>query len=205
MILRIITLEPWPCQPGRLNPYKIGLELYRDIEERWNKGKFGKEYEDCDDMVEKANWDKQLGLGRDKIFEVRKIYNDVTFIDTFLTYEFCRQHKLFVYDYNRSTSNYEISSRDFEAIKQKLLFSLTNFGQPYIEVLDANYGNRSELLLRHRHEGVDLKADYAKEVLRNIYTLWKRPALVETRVNDKLKIYCFNGKEHKEFDTKEGC
>src|SRR6266516_7332851 len=32
--------------PGRLNPYKLGLELLRDIEERWNKGRFGKEYEE---------------------------------------------------------------------------------------------------------------------------------------------------------------
>ena len=28
-------------QPGRLNPYKLGIELFRDIEERWNKGQFG--------------------------------------------------------------------------------------------------------------------------------------------------------------------
>src|SRR5512138_1513471 len=28
--------------PGRLNPYKLGVELYRNIEERWNKGQFGK-------------------------------------------------------------------------------------------------------------------------------------------------------------------
>ena len=33
-------------QPGRLNPYKIGIELFRDIEDRWNKGRFGKEF-DC--------------------------------------------------------------------------------------------------------------------------------------------------------------
>ena len=30
-------------QPGRLNPYKLGIELFRDIEERWNKGQFGPE------------------------------------------------------------------------------------------------------------------------------------------------------------------
>ena len=35
--------------PGRLNPYKLGIELFRDIEERWNKGQFGPEYEECDD------------------------------------------------------------------------------------------------------------------------------------------------------------
>src|SRR2546423_11623877 len=31
--------------PGNFNPYKIGIELFRDIEDRLNKGKFGKEYE----------------------------------------------------------------------------------------------------------------------------------------------------------------
>ena len=32
--------------PGNFNPYKIGIELFRDIEDRWNKGKFGKEFEE---------------------------------------------------------------------------------------------------------------------------------------------------------------
>ena len=46
--------------PGRLNPYKIGMELFRDIEDRWNKGKFGKDYDECDDREERgagtASW-----------------------------------------------------------------------------------------------------------------------------------------------------
>ncbi len=74
---------------GRLNPYKLGIELLRDIEHRWNTGKFGKEYDECDDLEKRRNWDKQLGLGRQKIFEVRRVHNDITFIDTFLTPEFC--------------------------------------------------------------------------------------------------------------------
>ena len=36
--------------PDRLNPYKLGIELFRDIEERWNTGRFGKEYDECDDF-----------------------------------------------------------------------------------------------------------------------------------------------------------
>ena len=32
------TRARWPCTPGRLNPYKLGIELFRDIEDRWNKG-----------------------------------------------------------------------------------------------------------------------------------------------------------------------
>src|SRR5205085_7843633 len=82
---------------ARLNPYKLGLELLRDIEMRWNTGRFGKEWEECDDLDTKRKWDKQLGLGRQKIFEVRRIHNDITFIDTFLTPEFCVEHKMFTY------------------------------------------------------------------------------------------------------------
>ena len=37
------TPARWPVSGGRLNPYKLGIELFRDIEERWNKGQFGKE------------------------------------------------------------------------------------------------------------------------------------------------------------------
>ena len=36
--------------PTGFNPYKVGIELFRDIEERWNKGQFGKEWEECDDL-----------------------------------------------------------------------------------------------------------------------------------------------------------
>jgi stage V sporulation protein R len=76
--------------PTRLNPYKLGIELFRDIEDRWNRGRFGKEYDECDDLVARRNWDIAAGKGREKIFEVRRIYNDLTFIDTFLTLDFCR-------------------------------------------------------------------------------------------------------------------
>ena len=55
-------------RPGQINPYKLGIELYRDIEDRWNKGKFGKEYDECDNIVEKMKWDKQLGLGQAENF-----------------------------------------------------------------------------------------------------------------------------------------
>ena len=70
---------------GRLNPYKLGIELLRDIEMRWNTGRFGKEFDECDDLDERRKWNKDLGLGRKKLFDVRRIYNDITFIDAFLS------------------------------------------------------------------------------------------------------------------------
>jgi stage V sporulation protein R len=183
-------------QPGRINPYKLGIELFRDIEDRWDRGKFGPDYDACDDLDEKRRWDRQLGLGRQKIFEVRSIYNDVGFIDTFLTEDFCREHRLFTYRYNEQGNRYEIDGREFEKIKQKLLFSLTNHGRPFIYVAEANHRNRGELYLHHRHEGVDLRVDYAKDTLANLHRLWGRPVHVETVSNDRGVVLSFDGTEH---------
>jgi stage V sporulation protein R len=181
---------------GRLNPYKLGLELFRDIEDRWNKGRFGKDWEECDDQALRRNWDRQLGLGREKIFEVRRVFNDVGFVSTFLTPEFARRHKLFTYRFNPRTKEYVIDSRDFGEIKRQLLFGLTNFGQPIVTVDDANYDNRGALFLRHQHEGVDLRLDWAQATLENVYAVWSRPVHLATVVSDTLVLLSFDGEEH---------
>jgi stage V sporulation protein R len=62
---------------------------------------------------------------------------------------------------------------------------LTNFGQPLIEVVDANYQNRGELYLVHRHEGIDLDIPFAQATLQNLRTLWDRPVHIETFVEGK--------------------
>jgi len=189
--------------PGRLNPYKLGVELFRDIEERWNKGRFGKEFDECEDLQERSRWDKDVGQGREKIFEVRRFCNDVTFIDNYLTEEFCRRHRMFVYDFNPKTGLYQISSRSFREIKLKLLFQLTNRGLPFMEVADGNYRNKGELLLRHRFEGVPLRMDYARETLRNVQRIWQRPACLSTVVEDKPKLISFTGDAFEEADLHE--
>ena len=182
--------------PGQLNPYKLGIELFRDIEERWNTGRFGREYEECEDRRKKEEWDRKLGLGREMIFLVRRVYNDITFIDEFLTPEFCEKHKLFSYRFNPETNRYEIESRSFEQIKQRLLFALTNFGRPTISVRDGNYENRGELYLEHEHSGADLKIDDAEATLRNIHRLWTRPVHVESRIEDKPVVLSSDGSNH---------
>ena len=181
--------------PGRLNPYRIGVLLFQNIEDRWNKGQFGKEYEQCDDMREKKAWDRKVGLGMEKIFEVRRVYNDITFIDSFLTEQFCRENKLFAFGYNRGNRRYEIESREFEAIKSRLLQSLTNVGQPMIKVMDANYRNRAELLLQHRYEEVELDKNFAVDTLRNLHSIWSRPVHIRSIMEDKPVLMSFDGNE----------
>lgn len=183
--------------PGHLNPYKLGIELFRDIEERWNRGQFGRDYEECDDLVARRDWDTGAGLGREKIFEVRKIHNDLTFVDTFLTLDFCRRHKLFSFGYNEDTNYYEIESREFPKIKQRLLFSLTHRGQPFITVREGNYKNRGELFLAHEFNGVELQMDYARDTLASLQRLWSRPVHIETVLGGAKTILSYDGSEHK--------
>lgn len=185
--------------PNGYNPYKVGLELMRDIEDRWNKGRFGREWEECDDVNERKHWDRKLGLGREKIFEVRKIYNDVTFIDEFLTEDFCIRNRLFVYKFNKKTQKFEVDTRDFKAIKAQLLFHMTNFGQPIIRVADANFENRGELLLQHMWEGIDLQPDFMTATIKNVFALWNRPVNLTTVMDGEGHLYRFDGTEVKSF------
>ncbi|CAN5382430.1 SpoVR family protein [soil metagenome] len=174
--------------PGKLNPYKLGVELLRNIEERWNKGQFGKEWDECDSMDQKKDWDRRTGLGRAKIFEVRKLYNDITFLDEFFTLEFCIEQKFYSFGFQERSGNWEIMSRDFKKVKDQLLKMLTNRGQPVIVVEDANFENRSELLLKHLHEGTDLDANQARDTLRNAAKVWSRPVSLLTKIENKGKL-----------------
>ena len=154
-----------------MNPYKLGLELFRDVESRW---------------------------GRAKLFEVRRVHSDVTFVDNFLTEEFCERHQFFLYRYNPQRGVYEIASREFPVIKRTMLFKLTNMGQPRLEVVDADFRGKQGLLLRHLHDGVDLEVDEAKDTLAAVFKVWQRPVHAWTVVEGQHRLLSFDGHEHKE-------
>ena len=190
-------------RPGVINPYKLGLELYRDIEYRWDRGQHGLEWSQCDDVHQRESWDtKARGEGRKKLFEVRRVYNDLTFIDEFLTEDFCKRAKLFAYDFNSQTGQYEISSREVKTVRDKLLRQLTNMGEPKIHVEDGNYRNRGELLLSHRHDGFDLDPNYARETLRALFKIWNRPVNLASKHDGKDSVMGYDGRDFSENGTK---
>ncbi len=180
-------------RPGSFNPYKVGLELFRHIEERWNKGRFGKRWLETDDIVERRNWDQHTGLGRQKLFEVRRTHNDITFIDEFLTEDFVREQGLFTQKYNSKAGHFEVDSREFLAVKNQLLSMLSNRGNPRITVTDGNHANRGELELTHAHEGTDLQLDWAEPTLRNLAHLWGRPVHLVTQVQHSRAVLSHDG------------
>ncbi len=200
--------------PGRLNPYKLGIELFRDIERRWNTGRYGPEYDACDDMAARREWGNgkapvgrivgRGSPGREKIFQVRALYNDVLFLDEFLTPEFAEDQRLFHYRYDPATEKMVVVNRDFDKIKQQLLFMLTNHAQPYIYIVDGNYRNRGELFLEHEHSGADLDIKYATSTLRCIQQIWKRPVHLSARIDDDLLLFSFDGANSSQQHLEEG-
>ena len=135
--------------PTQLNPYKLGIELFRDIEDRWNRGAFGKEYDDCDDYAPNARLGhgRRPGPGEDlrgppdpQRPDVHRRVPDARFLP--------RAQAVFVRLQRRQRATTKSRAASFPKIKQQLLFSLTNMGRPIICVRDGNYKNRGELFLR---------------------------------------------------------
>ena len=192
-------------RPGQINPYKLGVELFRHVENRWSRGKFGLEYEMSPDLETRRAWNRPPKegdkAGRDKIFQVRHVHNDVSFVDEFVDEEFAEDQKLFVWGYDQQNGRYVIVDRDYTKVKRQLLDSITNFGQPIIYVVDANHANRGELYLFHDWVGADLQFESAMQTLRYIHAMWKRPVHLETREEGQPKLISFDGEEARMHDV----
>ncbi len=171
--------------PQDFNPYKVGLEIFKSIEERWNKGQHGTEWDELEDRKARKDWDTKEMKGREKMFEVRRWYKDYDFIAEFLTREVAEDLQLFTIDYDEETGGAEIGSREFQAVKSSLLEMLSPLN---ISVIDGNHNNRGQLLLRNISE-YELKNDYTVGTLKNIHALWGRPVHLDTIFEDKPVRY----------------
>lgn len=174
-----------------MNPYKLGFCLFLDIEERWNRGQFGTEYDECDNIVEKDKWDKKLGLGREKVFEVRSQYNDLTAMIEFFTEDFCNKYEFFEWK-KYPNGEYKIESRDYKKIKKKLVQRHLNGGLPEIYLDDPNHKGRGYMFLQHQWEGRALYDSYVRPTLQSLRFLWGNDIYLASRnPNDGKEIVYF--------------
>jgi len=166
-----------------MNPYKLGFNLLCDIEERWNKGMFGDEWENCTDIKHKEGWDRKLGLGREKVFEVRRLYNDVNLIMEFFTPEFCEKYEFFEWK-RYPNGEYRIESKDPHRIKSKLVSRYMNGGLPDIRLVDPNHRGKGIMFLQHKWTGRPLHDAYVGPVLESLRKLWKNDVYLATKNKD---------------------
>lgn len=179
-----------------LNPYKLGFCLFLDIEERWNKGQFGQEWADCDDLKKKEDWDQQLGLGAEKVLEVRKYYNDYQMLAEFFTSEFCNKYEFFEW---KKFPNGEtvLVDRDPKSIKEKLMRRYLNGGLPEIKLVDPNHKGNGSMMLQHVWDERVLYRPYIDPTLRALCGLWGKSIYLasKTKNGDEIVYCCSNPRD----------
>jgi stage V sporulation protein R len=174
-------------QKGQLNPYYLGYKLYEDIERRWN----------TPSDKERENFGRKGEEGREKIFEVRELENDVSFLRNYLTEELCEDLDLFVYELVEE-EEWTITEKRWERVRDQLVANMTNFGFPYLQVEDGDYNGNRELYLKHSYEGTELDLRYGRKALEHVHTLWGRAVHLETVVDGESTVLHYDGEEHQE-------
>ncbi|MBI1766676.1 MAG: SpoVR family protein [Acidobacteria bacterium] len=172
---------------GQLNPYYLGYKIFEDIERRW----------DNPTAEEREKLGRQLGQGRAKMFEVRELDNDISFLRNYLTEELCEELDLFVYELV-DEEEWTVTEKRWERVRDQLVANMTNFGFPYIVVTEGDYHRNRELYLTHQYEGSELDIRYARKVLEHVFKLWGRTVHLETRVEDEPRVFHYDGEEHSE-------
>jgi len=171
-------------QPSKtnINPYYLGLKIYEDIEKRYNHP--------SEEML-------RLGVkpnsGREKMFEVREIESDISFIRNYLTKDLVKQEDMYLFE--KKGGSYQITDKDYEHVRDRLVSMRVNGSFPYIVVADGDYSRNGELYLKHEYEGTELDPKYLENVLPYIYQLWGRSVYMETYLDNKPMIYSYDGKK----------
>ena len=137
--------------PGQLNPYKLGIELYRHAAER------------------------ELDL-----FRLRRVHNDASLIDELFDEGFCARNELFLFGRNPRSGRTEVLDRDWRKVKERLLQDLSWGGLPQIELAGVDGEGGGRLALVHRHDGRDLQLAAAGDSLRNLSAVWGGPVELAT-------------------------
>lgn len=155
-------------QPSRqsLNPYYLGLKIFEDIEKRWD---------------------------RDKMFEVRELDSDLSFIRSYLSKELVNDLDLYVFE--KKGPEWKITDKAWENVRDQLVLARVNGGSPYLVIQDADYERNGELLIAHRYESIELDLKYLERTLPHIYTLWGRTVHLQTVVEDKKALFTYDGKK----------
>ncbi|SFD70017.1 stage V sporulation protein R [Lentibacillus persicus] len=180
--IEFASLNASVVQPSKhqINPYYLGVKIFEDIEKR---------FDNPTDEMKKMG--AEPNAGREKIFEVREIESDQSFIRNYLTKELVNREDMYLFE--KQGSDYTITDKDYENVRDQLISQRVNGGFPYITVENGDYKRNGELYLKHGYEGIELDLHYLENVLPYIYQLWGRNVHIETVVDDKPVLFSHKG------------
>lgn len=149
---------------GQINPYYVGFKIFEDLVKR-SKG----------DMK--------------KIFEVRSLERDESFIRRYLTHELCEEMHLF--EYVKMGNDYIVSEvpdeEGWKVIRDSIAQSAGMGGIPVIRTVEWIQRDNT-LLLEHQYDGREIEFTYAYETVKHIVDLWNSRVVLETWLDGKKKL-----------------
>jgi stage V sporulation protein R len=184
--IEFAQLHSGVLSPSRtyLNPYYVGFKVLEDIEKRW----------DNPTKEEQERLGHKPGQGRKKLFEVREMENDVSFLRNYLTKDLVEELDLYLY--RKEGDEWVIVEKNWEKVRDSIVASMTNFGYPYLVIENGDYRGNRELYIKHLFEGQELDLNYAEKTLQHVYTLWGRPVHLETVYENKRILLSYDGERN---------
>ncbi|MED1533347.1 SpoVR family protein [Bacillus altitudinis] len=181
--IEFAKLNAGVVQPSKtgINPYYLGLKIFEDIEKRYDHP--------CEEL-KKAGVTE--GSGRSKMFEVREIESDISFIRNYLTKDLVMREDLYLFQ--KQGRDYKVIDKEWKAVRDQLVSMRVNGGFPYLTVIDGDYLKNNELYIKHWYEGIELDLKYLEKVLPYLYQLWGRSVHIESVLEGKEVMFSYDGK-----------
>ncbi|KIN31194.1 stage V sporulation protein SpoVR [Bacillus subtilis] len=181
--IEFAKLNAGVVQPSKtgINPYYLGLKIFEDIEKRYNNP-----------TEEMKKMGVQPDSGREKMFEVREIESDISFIRNYLTKELVMREDLYLFQ--KQGRDYKIIDKQWKSVRDQLVSMRVNGGFPYLTVNDGDYMKNNELYIKHWYEGIELDLKYLEKVLPYLFQLWGRSVHIESVLEDKEVMFSYDGK-----------
>lgn len=106
--IEFAKLNAGVVQPSKtgINPYYLGLKIFEDIEERYNNP-----------TEEMKKMGVQPDSGREKMFEVREIESDISFIRNYLTKELVMREDLYLFQ--KQGRDYKIIDKQWKSVRDQ--------------------------------------------------------------------------------------
>src|SRR4051794_9165353 len=181
--IEFAKLNAGVVQPSKtsINPYYLGIKIFEDIEERYDNP--------TEDMIRRG---VMPGSGREKMFEVREVESDISFLRNYLNKDLVMREDMYLFQ--KQGREYKVVDKQWKHVRDQLVNMRVNGGFPYITVNDGDYLKNGELYLKHWYEGVELDVKYLEKVLPYIHRLWGRPAHIETTIEERRMLFSYDGK-----------
>jgi stage V sporulation protein R len=157
---------------GRVNPYNLGINILREVMRIAT--------DPDDEERERWSWAGNVDPF-EKVRSVLRTYDDEALLREFLTPRVCELSRMYAFEHlQQDPRRIRVASRESDAIRDILIPLHSTLGIPHIEIVDADFRGRGELLLEHRHEGIGLDEEYARGTLTQIALLWDKPCTIKT-------------------------